>query len=73
VRAFWGSEDQDDGARRLFDGIRERMAAVGAFAATRRLASETTGRAVAALDALPPGRWRVHLRALTLAVLQRHA
>jgi geranylgeranyl pyrophosphate synthase len=71
VRALWSDMRGGRDARPLLGQILERMERAGAFAATRRLASEDTARAVTALDALPPNRWCGHLRDLSLEMLQR--
>jgi geranylgeranyl pyrophosphate synthase len=73
LRRIWQDERAGKDLLPRLVRLRERMAQVGAFAATRRLAGEETARAVAALDRLPPGRWREHLRSLTQAVMQRRS
>jgi geranylgeranyl pyrophosphate synthase len=71
VRCIWdGARAGDELSPRLLR-LRDRMVRVGAFAAARRLASEEIARALAALDGLPSGRWREHLRSLAQAVIQR--
>jgi octaprenyl-diphosphate synthase len=70
VRSFWRDGKQ---AGRTLERIHERMARVGAFAETRRLAAEDAARAMAALGSLPSSRWRDHLREIARNLLQRAA
>ncbi len=69
--AFWSDLRGGRDAGPRLDAIRERMERVGAFVATRRLASEDTARALTALDVLPRNRWRDLIRDLVLEMLGR--
>jgi octaprenyl-diphosphate synthase len=71
IRAFWHAAKGSAHATERLAEVRRKIEDAGAFAATRELCARDADRAIASLDAFPPGVWRDQLVASAAAAPTR--